>query len=514
MNRVQAIIRIKPLGEEERRKGVKQGWTKVGERGIIQHLDAEGHEVSAQAAFFDAVLAESDTNSALFSCVAGTVEKALEGVNICVIAYGQTSSGKTYTMRGVIHPEQRAGAKRAKLFSDPGVIPRAIAYLFAHRTTHTLTMSFIEVYNETVYDLLGDPLEGLQIRELPSGETYIKDAAEIEVETEEEALQLFLRGEQARKIGSTKMNRESSRSHAVLKVRIGFQGATTVSTFVDLAGSERSKQTHTKGASLKEGGHINKSLLALTSVISKLSKKQLHIPYRDAKLTRILQPSLAGESLTTIICTISPSPQCVEETASTLSLANRAKNIEIKPLAKIPKKTDRVQREKLANAVGESLIEIKQASYGLGELKQLLALAEQEIQACLAAPRAAPGTELAAILRELKQTKSRHLEKLAELSDSVQYLLQQEKHLAKAIRPPPDVSVLLQHLVEGDKLIQQQREQIKALLASSENRRPAPIDSPSISMALEISRVKKEFQREKRILQLKIAQLEAKVPPE
>ncbi|KAI5189986.1 hypothetical protein NECID01_0781 [Nematocida sp. AWRm77] len=511
MNKVQALIRIKPLSKEEKRKGAKQGWTKVGERGIIQHLNTEGHEVSAQAAFFDWVFSETETNREVFSHVAPSFEQALAGINTCVIAYGQTASGKTYTMRGKINEEHRKGPKKTKVFAEPGIIPLGLEYLLGRKTTHVFAISFIEVYNENVYDLLGDPAESLQIRELPSGETYIKDATETEVCTEEEAFQVFLKGDRARKICATQMNRESSRSHAVLKVRIRNNGVWSVSMFVDLAGSERVGLTHTSGASLKEGGHINKSLLALTSVISKLSKKYPHIPYRDAKLTRILQPSLSGASLTTIICTVSPSPLCAEETASTLSLASRAKNIEIKLLAKAPKRKESSVPQKFVQFAEDTLKELKQAQAGIGEVKLLLARAEREIQECVSSPLALQGTELGSILKELKHTKSMHLAKLAELSESVQYLLQQEKHLSKAIHPPPDISTLLQHLVEGDKLIQQQREQIKALLSSAQAQAPrhAPIDSTSISMALEISRAKKEFQREKRILELRIAQLES-----
>jgi len=515
MNTVQAVIRIKPLTNEEKMKGKKQGWSKIGERGIIQHLGAEGQEVSAQAMFFDWVFSPSDTNERIFSHLLPVMKKSLEGINTCVIAYGQTSSGKTHTMRGSIQDALETAPKKQKLFPDIGIIPKYLQYIFEHREGHTFTVSFIEIYNENIYDLLGDPGETLQIREQVAGETYIQNSTEIQVRTEEEAFEVYLRGERARKVGATKMNRESSRSHAVLKIRIKNEMYANTATFVDLAGSERSKMTKTEGESLKEGGHINKSLLALTSVVSKLSKKHAHIPYRDAKLTRILQPSLSGNSLTVIVCNVSALPECAEETASTLNLANRAKNIEVKPVAKGQKRPERHQSTEMLRTTEEALGEIKRAQSGIREIKTAMEEIQNEIREIVVNTAPRESTELGKLLKELRETKTKHLSKLSELSISVQYLLKQEKRLSESIHPPPDTKTLLAHLVEGDRLIQQQREQIKALLSAKggegraeEAQRQREIDRQSISLALEIDRLKKEHQKEKRMLQLKIAQLE------
>ncbi|OAG29216.1 kinesin family member 3/17 [Nematocida displodere] len=536
MERIQAVIRVRPLSAEERSGGVKEAWCKVGERGLIQHLSAGGLEVSAQAMFFDGVFGPEESNGALFSYVHPTIAKILNGTSVCIIAYGQTSSGKTHTMKGTIETprerRQRADPKKQKISYDPGIIPRSLEEIFkiasAADGTFEFTISFVEIYNENVFDLLGDPTESLQVRELPTGETYVKDAQEISVTTVDEAINVFLTGESSRKVGATKMNRESSRSHAVLKLktvhRQGHQTLRSSATFVDLAGSERSRQTKAQGAQLKEGGHINKSLLALTSVISKLSLGQTHVPYRDAKLTRILQPSLSGNSFTTIVCTVSSAPQWLEETLSTLNLANRAKNITVKPLvnstAGSREKTSKTRVLKLIKSTGEVLSEIKDAHRLVAESKTLLRQASTDLEEIFLSLKQAPqnsSSELGKILSELKTTKATHLSKLSELALSVKHLLKQEKYFSEIIKPPPDISTLLQHLVEGDKLIQQQRSQIKTLLsrppepsATAHPRAPIPIDTQTLTMAVELDRLKKEYQREKRMLQLRIAQLESK----
>ncbi|KAI5184573.1 hypothetical protein NEHOM01_0248 [Nematocida homosporus] len=543
MAKVQALIRIRPLSAEEKRNQMKKGWTKIGDRGIIQYLGGDGSEISSQAMFFDWVFGEQETNADVYAHMASSIEQALLGINVCVIAYGQTSSGKTHTMRGYLVQDQLSAwlpadkeNKRVRSDSDPGIIPRALQALYQKKTNQQISISFIEVYNECIYDLLGDSTENLQIREGVSGEVYIQNVTEKEAKTVQEALQIFLTGDKSRKVAATRMNRESSRSHALLKIKIKVSGQTTSAVFVDLAGSERHKLAQTEGKSLKEGACINKSLLALTTVISKLSLKQTHIPFRDAKLTRILQPSLTEGSLTLLICAVSPIPKCTEETLSTLNLASRAKNIDIKPAPKPPKTSITTRIHRLINSTQSLRSSITQAKEDLTATKTLLDTAEEDIQFLTTAlahpppsfsnPLPPPPSKplstahpahaqanLAELLAELKHTKAKHLTRLSELSDSVQYLLKQEKYFSAAIKPPPPTATLLQHLVEGDKLIQQQREQIKTLLQQTNSTQSNPTQTstthPNLTFALEIDRLKKDFQREKRILQLKIAQLES-----
>ncbi|KAI5172573.1 hypothetical protein NEFER03_1648 [Nematocida sp. LUAm3] len=496
MRKVKAYIRIRPLTGEERRREKKKSWCKIGDKGIVQTINTENQEISSTAMYFDGVFEENERNEDVFIRIEEEIEKVLKKENVCVIAYGQTSSGKTHTMRGSFSTHGKI--KRVKEEEDPGIIPRAMALLFKKREKETLSVSFIQLYNECVYDLLGSSEEQLQIRELSSGLTYIKDAKEIEVETEEDAMSLFIKGDQRRKISSTKMNRESSRSHALFKITVKKEGNTSWATFVDLAGSERSKQTLSKGVTLKEGAYINKSLLALTTVISKLSIKHAHIPFRDAKLTRILQPSLT-EGSTILISTISPLSQYIEESLSTLLLATRAKNIEIKPTPK-PQVS---QRSHLLNSLTTFKKEVKSdiqvISENIKNTKILFSQVETEISSLLQ-QHSNYQNDLVLIKNQLKSSSSQQIDRLNNLSISMNHLLKQEKQISSFVSP----SSLLMQLVEGDKLIQKQKKEIDILRKKKETE----FNQNTIDLAIELDKLKKEFLREKRVLQLKISQLE------
>lgn len=505
MSKVEAVIRIRPLSVEEKSRRVAQGWHKIGDRGIIQHLNSLSQEVSAQTLLFDWVFGEDAKNEDIFARISSTVDESMDGSNVCIIAYGQTSSGKTYTMKGTF-TEYNLGLRTTFLRSDPGLIPRSIERIFSKKMLHKFTLSYVEVYNENIYDLLGDPLEPLQIRESADGEVYIKDVSEREIRTKEEAYELFRKGNSIRKVSATRMNRESSRSHAVLKISIRAHGAKSSLVFVDLAGSERVSAAQTSGASLKEGAAINKSLLALTSVISKLSKKQSHIPYRDAKLTRILQPSFSRSSKTVLICAISPTPNCIDETISTLALASRARNIEIKP-------AQRPQIRRPARPADKNIYEIKEtvkvAKDMVRDLKTDISQAQSildEIGRISQSKESFANAEtLSQLLLELRKTKDENIERLSELSESVEYLMQQERVISEKITPPPEIALLLEQLAEGDALIQQQKEQLEKIKGTNH------IDDANISMAMEMDRLKQLHHREKRMLQLKIAQLKSHI---
>ncbi|KAH9385657.1 uncharacterized protein NEMAJ01_0553 [Nematocida major] len=505
MNKVEAVIRIRPLSADERSRGIPQGWHKIGDRGLIQHLNSSHQEVSAQTLLFDWVFSEDAKNEDLFRRIGGAVEECMGGVNVCIIAYGQTSSGKTHTMKGTFS-EYRAGAHAAAGLDDPGIIPRSIERIFSKKILHKMALSYIEVYNENIYDLLGDPGEALQIRESGAGDVYIKDAVEAEIHSKEEAYELFRRGNSVRKVSATRMNRESSRSHAVLQISVRAQGVRSSLVFVDLAGSERVGSARTSGATLKEGAAINKSLLALTGVISKLSKKHPHIPFRDAKLTRILQPALSGPSKTIMICAISPTPSCIEETVSTLALASRARNIEIKPVQKPQIRSTAKAQERKAAEIEQAL---KAAKKTLSEIKECLLDAQYVLdEICrVSGESSGPSQEavLAGLLEELRTSKTEHVERVSELAETVQYLVKQEKILSESIQPSPSTKVLLNHLAEGDFIIQQQKQEIANL---KENKH---INDANISMALEMDRLKRLHQREKRIMQLKIDQLRSQM---
>uniref|UniRef100_A0A4W2GQF3 Centromere-associated protein E n=1 Tax=Bos indicus x Bos taurus TaxID=30522 RepID=A0A4W2GQF3_BOBOX len=263
------------------------------------------------------------------------IDSAIQGYNGTIFAYGQTASGKTYTMMG----------SQEYL----GVIPRAIHDIFQKikkfpDREFLLRVSYMEIYNETITDLLCDTqkMKPLIIREDFNRNVYVADLTEEVVYTSEMALKWITKGEKNRHYGITKMNQRSSRSHTIFRMILesrekgepsNFEGSVKVShlNLVDLAGSERAAQTGAEGLRLKEGCNINRSLFILGQVIKKLSDGQVggFINYRDSKLTRILQNSLGGNAKTRIICTITP--VSFDETLSTLQFASTAKYMKNTP---------------------------------------------------------------------------------------------------------------------------------------------------------------------------------------
>ncbi|XP_022863727.1 kinesin-like protein KIN-7K, chloroplastic isoform X2 [Olea europaea var. sylvestris] len=251
------------------------------------------------------------------------------GVNGTIFAYGVTSSGKTHTMHG----DQRS----------PGIIPLAVkdAFSIIQETPSReflLRVSYLEIYNEVVNDLLNPAGQNLRIREDSQG-TFVEGIKDEVVLSPAHALSLIAAGEEHRHVGSTNFNLLSSRSHTIFTLTIesspygeNCEGeAVTLSqlNLIDLAGSESSK-AETTGVRRKEGSYINKSLLTLGTVISKLTDgRSAHVPYRDSKLTRLLQSSLSGQGRVSLICTVTPSSSNSEETHNTLKFAHRAKHIEI-----------------------------------------------------------------------------------------------------------------------------------------------------------------------------------------
>ncbi|KAM7362467.1 kinesin-like protein 31E isoform 1-T4 [Cochliomyia hominivorax] len=281
-------------------------------------------------------------------CVSRLVEGALRGLNATVLAYGQTGSGKTYTMG--------SGFEYEVSDQQEGIIPRAVHHIFSRirdcvdNTEFSVAVQFIELYNEDIIDLL-DPYNKkkvFKIQENENGQISIVGASIKPVHNPLEALRCLKQGALARTTASTQMNDQSSRSHAIFTILIkrqrfiasesefekdDLETLTSKFHFVDLAGSERLKRTGATGERAREGISINCGLLALGNCISALgdkTKKAIHVPYRDSKLTRLLQDSLGGNSQTIMIACISPSDRDFMETLNTLKYANRARNIKNK----------------------------------------------------------------------------------------------------------------------------------------------------------------------------------------
>lgn len=276
------------------------------------------------------------------------------GYNVTILAYGQTGSGKTHTM----------GTNWNGIFDDDiGVIPRAINDIFNKIEEMTeydfnINCAFIELYQERLYDLLSsNPREQsvVDIREDQNSRIIIPNLTEIMVKSAKDTTNCLMRGSADRAVGATAMNAQSSRSHAIFTITVQKVKKDDLSTatsakfhLVDLAGSERSKKTQTTGEQFKEGVKINQGLLALGNVISALGSNlgSVHVGYRDSKLTRLLQDSLGGNSMTLMIACISPADYNMEESLGTLRYADRARKIKNKPIVNEDPKTAEINKLK------------------------------------------------------------------------------------------------------------------------------------------------------------------------
>ncbi|XP_034986014.2 kinesin-like protein KIF15 [Zootoca vivipara] len=295
---------------------------------------------------FDHVADVDTTQESVFSSVAKKiVESCMNGYNGTIFAYGQTGSGKTFTMMGPPDSDNFTHNLR-------GVIPRSFEYLFflierekekaGTEKSFLCKCSFIEIYNEQLFDLLDSASAGLFLREHITKGVFVVGAVEQVLTSAAEAYKVLTTGWRNRRVASTSMNRESSRSHAVFTITVESMEKTndvmnirsSLLNLVDLAGSERQKDTHTEGVRLKEAGNINRSLSCLGQVITALvdvgNGKQRHICYRDSRLTFLLRDSLGGNAKTCIIANINPGSRCFGETLSTLNFAQRAKLIKNK----------------------------------------------------------------------------------------------------------------------------------------------------------------------------------------
>ncbi|KAK9248163.1 P-loop containing nucleoside triphosphate hydrolase protein [Lipomyces tetrasporus] len=283
---------------------------------------------------FDQVFSMDSKQSDVFNfSIKSTVDDILNGYNGTVFAYGQTGAGKSYTMMG----PSIEGAQR-------GIIPRIVEQIFAsimqspQEIEYTVRVSYMEIYMERIKDLLQLTNDNLPIHEEKSKGVYVKGLSEIYVSSVEEVYEVMRQGAAARAVASTNMNQESSRSHSIFALVVSQKHVETGSSktgqlfLVDLAGSEKVGKTGASGIVLEEAKKINKSLSALGMVINALTDgKSTHVPYRDSKLTRILQESLGGNSRTTLIVNCSPSSYNDQETISTLRFGVRAKDIKNKP---------------------------------------------------------------------------------------------------------------------------------------------------------------------------------------
>uniref|UniRef100_A0A8C5IZK0 Kinesin-like protein n=1 Tax=Junco hyemalis TaxID=40217 RepID=A0A8C5IZK0_JUNHY len=335
---LRVVARCRPMSRREEAAGYERVLeldVKLGQVSIRNPRAAPGE--LPKTFTFDAVYDASSKQADLYDeTVRPLIDSVLQGFNGTVFAYGQTGTGKTYTMQGAwAEPEKR------------GIIPSAFEHIFTHisrsqNQQYLVRASYLEIYQEEIRDLLAkDQSKKLELKENPETGVYIKDLSSFVTKNVKEIEHVMNLGSQTRSVGSTNMNEHSSRSHAIFLITIecserGPDGEEHIRVgklnLVDLAGSERQNKMGAQGERPKEASKINLSLSALGNVISALvDGRSTHIPYRDSKLTRLLQDSLGGNAKTIMVATLGPASHSYDESLSTLRFANRAKNIKNKP---------------------------------------------------------------------------------------------------------------------------------------------------------------------------------------
>ncbi|KAK4396268.1 Kinesin-like protein KIN-5B [Sesamum angolense] len=348
---VQVLLRCRPLTEDEQRSNVPMVVTCNDSKREVTVLQSVASKQVDRVFTFDKVFGPKAQQRSIYDqAISPIVSEVLEGFNCTVFAYGQTGTGKTYTMEGGMRN------KGGELPAEAGIIPRAVRQIFdtleAQNADYSMKVTFSELYNEEITDLLAqeDQLKSTEDRQKKpislmedgKGSVIVRGLEEEAVYSANEIYSLLERGAARRRTADTLLNKRSSRSHSIFTITVHIKEGSICEeelikcgklNLVDLAGSENIYRSGAREARAREAGEINKSLLTLGRVINALVEHSVHVPYRDSKLTRLLRDSLGGKTKTCIIATISPSAHCLEETLSTLDYAYRAKSIKNKPEA-------------------------------------------------------------------------------------------------------------------------------------------------------------------------------------
>ncbi|XP_073416522.1 kinesin-like protein KIF19 [Dendrobates tinctorius] len=331
-------LRVRPINETELVEGATIIAHKVDEQMVVLMDPMEdpddilrANRSREKSYMFDVAFDYSATQDTVYRLTTkGLIEGVISGYNATVFAYGPTGCGKTYTMLGTDR--------------EPGIYIRTLNDLFkaieetSDDMEYEVLMSYLEIYNEMIRDLLNPALGYLDLREDSKGVIQVAGITEVSTINAKEIMQLLMKGNKQRTQEPTAANKTSSRSHAILQVTVRQKSRVKNITqevrvgrlfMIDLAGSERASQTQNRGQRMKEGAHINRSLLALGNCINALSERggNKYVNYRDSKLTRLLKDSLGGNSRTVMIAHISPASSAFEESRNTLTYADRAKNI-------------------------------------------------------------------------------------------------------------------------------------------------------------------------------------------
>ncbi|CAA0815329.1 Kinesin-like protein NACK1 [Striga hermonthica] len=387
--KIVVTIRLRPMNKREQSSKDQIAWECPDDHTITFRLNSHERAAQSNSFAFDKVFGPDCSTDAVYEDGVRTVAlSALMGINATIFAYGQTSSGKTYTMRGIT--EKAVNDIYKHIMNTP-------------ERDFKIKISGLEIYNENVRDLLNSESgRNLKLLDDPEKGTVVEKLVEETAKDDEHLRHLIHICDAQRQVGETALNDTSSRSHQIIRLTIEstlrensdcVRSYVASLNFVDLAGSERASQTNAEGVRLREGCHINLSLMTLTTVIRKLSvgKRSGHIPYRDSKLTRILQHSLGGNARTAIICTLSPASSHVEQSRNTLLFATRAKEvtnnahvnmvISEKQLVKhLQKEVARLEAElRTPDPSSEKEVKIRQMEMEMEELRRQRDLAQSQV---------------------------------------------------------------------------------------------------------------------------------------
>ncbi|XP_025994445.1 kinesin-like protein Klp61F [Solenopsis invicta] len=341
---IQVFVRVRPINNSEKIGKSYSVLDLPSNKEVIAHEKQQSNH--SKKFTFDKVFGPSSKQIDVYNAVVSPLlEEVLAGYNCTVFAYGQTGTGKTFTMEGVSNDP----TLHWQSDTTAGIIPRALSHLFdelrlLEAQEYTIRVSFLELYNEELFDLLSPSDDASKIRLYEDasrkGSVIIHGLEEVTVHNKNEVYKILEKGSEKRQTAATLMNAHSSRSHTVFSITIHIKentidGEELLKTgklnLVDLAGSENVGRSGAVDKRAREAGNINQSLLTLGRVITALVERAPHIPYRESKLTRLLQESLGGRTKTSIIATVSPASINLEETLSTLDYAHRAKNITNRP---------------------------------------------------------------------------------------------------------------------------------------------------------------------------------------
>ncbi|KAL4569257.1 hypothetical protein LXL04_024893 [Taraxacum kok-saghyz] len=486
---IRVFCRCRPLNKSEASSGCSTVVDfDTATDGVLGVLTSGSTSTSTKKIFkFDCVFTPKDNQDDVFAHASPLVTSVLDGYNVCIFAYGQTGTGKTFTMEGTS--------------GNRGVNYRTLAELFkisnerSDSFTYNISVSVLEVYNEQIRDLLAPPSsisKKLEIKQASEGFHHIPGLTEAKVENVKEVWNVLQAGSRARAVGSNNVNERSSRSHCMLCIMVRsknlLNGECTKSKLwlVDLAGSERIGKTDAQGDRLKEAQNINRSLSALGDVISALANKSNHIPYRNSKLTHLLQDSLGGDSKTLMFVQISPSEKDLSETLSSLNFATRVRGVELGPAKK---HIDTSEIQKLKTLVDKAKQELCSKDESLRKLEESLQNAESKVK----------GKD---------QTYKNQMEKIKELEGKLEMKMRLQSQLEKTFL---NLSEKLKGKEESSNILQQKVIELESKFGEQEQSNSTTYQNKVKDLEDKLQTQVQESKSYSNNLQQKIDELERKL---